>query len=73
MISSTYLLHSDERVNLKDYALDFSKKIFKDLNLNIFSEDIVYYENIKIDNVRDIISNASKSSYSGIKLSLIHI
>lgn len=73
MISSTYLLHSDERVNLKDYALDFSNKIFKDLNLNIFSEDIVYYENIKIDNVRDIISNASKSSYSGIKVFILNL
>ncbi|WP_277283911.1 hypothetical protein [Sneathia sanguinegens] len=73
MLAKTYLLYSDNRVDLKKEALIFSEEIFKNLNIKILKKDIFYYENIKIDNVRDIISTASQSSYSGIKIFILNL
>ena len=73
MLAKTYLLYSDNRVDLKKEALIFSEEIFKNLNIKMLKKDIFYYENIKIDNVRDIISTASQSSYSGIKIFILNL
>lgn len=73
MESNTYLLYSDERVNLKKRSIDFAKKIFKNNNLRYLENDVVYYDELKMDNVRKIISQSSESSYSGIKIFILNM
>lgn len=73
MSSCTYLLYSDKRVNLKKSAIDFTKKIFSDSNLEYITQDISYYDELKINDVREIISKSSESSYSGIKIFILNM
>lgn len=40
MLAKTYLLYSDNRVDLKKEALIFSEEIFKNLNIKMLKKDI---------------------------------
>lgn len=73
LTQATYLLYADMRVDLKSYSYDYAKNIFKLNNIEYNDKDVIYYENIKIADVRQIISYAIQSSYSGVKIFIIDI
>lgn len=73
MSSCTYLLYSDKRVNLQKKALDYAKSIFKEQNLDYIEQDVAYYDELRMNDVRLVISKSSESSYSGIKILILNM
>ncbi|VWL85497.1 hypothetical protein [Oceanivirga miroungae] len=71
MLSSTILLYSDKRVDLKSYAYNRARKIFSDNNIEYVESDVRYYDNIKIKDTREIIEKSVESSYKGIKIFIL--
>lgn len=63
--SSTYLLYSDNRISIIEKMRFFSSLLLncdeKNLDTNM---DYYYYEDIKIDDVRNLIVNSVESSYT---------
>lgn len=62
-ISSTFLFYGDLRIDLKEMAFKFSKLILNDDKI-LNNPDFYYYNDIKIDDVREIILNSVESSYA---------
>lgn len=74
--SGTFLLYSDKRVDLKSRAYTLCDSILNENNIKENSEnfkDIYFYDNIKIDDVRNIIDLAIKSAYEGVKIFILNI
>ncbi|CAM3447823.1 hypothetical protein [Pseudostreptobacillus hongkongensis] len=62
--SSSFLFYSDGRISLYNKSLEFARLLLEDNSKNIITNpDLKYYEDIKIDDVRDLILNAHESSY----------
>lgn len=63
--SSTFLLYADERIDLVGKAKEFTKLLMESEEENIFlNPDVLFYNEIKINDVRDIITTSSESTYS---------
>lgn len=73
MISKTYLLYSDERVDLIEEANKLINKIYDELDILKNDQDIRFFSDIKISTVRDIIEKSIESSYSGIKVFVLNL
>lgn len=73
MISKTYLLYSDDRVDLIKEANKLIDKMYKDLNIVKNNQDIKFFSDIKISDVREIIEKSVESSYSGLKIFVLNL
>lgn len=75
--SATYLLYSDIRVDLLQKAVELSEYIYRKYNIdfsNILEHpDVKYIFDIKIDDVRELISLSSESSYTGKKIYILEL
>lgn len=68
-LSSTFLLYSDFRINLLDEANKFAYKILgRDIHNN---PDYYYYSELKMEDVRELITRVSESSYYNRKVYVI--
>lgn len=73
MQSKTYLLYSDDRVDLKKEAYKMVDEILEKENIKYNKQDIQYFEDLKIDLVREIIQKSVESSYKGIKIFILNL
>ena len=75
--SGTYLLYSDIRVDLLKKAVELSEYIYRKYGIdfsNILEHpDVRYICDIKIDDVRELISMSSESSYKGKKIYVLDL
>lgn len=62
--SSSFLLYSDGRISLYNKSLEFAKLLLEDNTSSVITNpDLKYYEDMKIDDVRELILAAHESPY----------
>lgn len=71
--SASYLIYTDRNKDLKNKAYELAKDIFLSYNLDLQLEDTYYYENIKIEDCRNISRLMYGSSFSGCKIFILNI
>ncbi|WP_067141969.1 hypothetical protein [Oceanivirga salmonicida] len=73
MNNTTILLYSDARIDLKKYAYEYTIDIFKNKEIEYVEQDVIYLENIKISDCREIVEKAIESSYKGLKVFILNL